>query len=215
MLGGLARPTIYIAGPMTGYADFNFPLFDKTADEWDGRGYAVLNPADAYRKRQDLSYQQYMKSALYLLMQAGAIALLPGWQDSQGACMEALVAKRLGLFFYDALTGDPLNVPELEVGLTGPSKLPASLSDVHLAILNHIAERTLSCGNKEPCEFCGDTCDRTEEVLRLSHSTCSFRMWELQKLGLIEKGPFMSDTRSGRPAVRYLATPAGKERLNA
>ncbi|MFG9313326.1 DUF4406 domain-containing protein [Pseudomonas aeruginosa] len=37
---------IYIAGPMTGYKDYNFPAFNAQAEALRGLGYHVENPAD-------------------------------------------------------------------------------------------------------------------------------------------------------------------------
>lgn len=39
-------PCLYIAGPMTGYSDFNDPAFFDAAQVLQGAGYATINPAD-------------------------------------------------------------------------------------------------------------------------------------------------------------------------
>ena len=39
-------PTIYIAGPMRGYEDGNFPAFDRQATVLEEQGWRVINPAD-------------------------------------------------------------------------------------------------------------------------------------------------------------------------
>lgn len=37
---------VYVAGPMTGIADFNYPAFNAVADQQRTHGYEVENPAD-------------------------------------------------------------------------------------------------------------------------------------------------------------------------
>lgn len=92
--------TIYVAGPMTGYADFNYPAFNAAADALRAFGHTVLNPVDA-EKHNDTGAPQawdwYMRHALRMVLEADALALLPGWEASKGATLEATVAKALGL----------------------------------------------------------------------------------------------------------------------
>ena len=88
---------VYIAGPMTGYEDFNYPAFHAAAAELRAQGYEVLNPAEHFEGRQDLPYQTYMRGAITALLEAEAIYTLPGWTSSKGAKMEMLIAERLGL----------------------------------------------------------------------------------------------------------------------
>jgi hypothetical protein len=209
MLTGTYRPTVYIAGPMTGYDNFNFDAFDRIAAKWDGRGFAVLNPADSFLKRQDLQYPQYMRSAAMLLLQASAIALIAGWQKSSGACMEALVAARLGLQFYNAETGEKMPTPALAVGESRGPKLPETLSPIHYTILRELVNNSCSSG----CEACGYICDKLETQLNQPHTTMSFRLWELQKLGLVKKGRGQDETRRGVQARKYVITGKGRRAL--
>ncbi len=44
------KPTIYIAGPMSGYPQYNFPAFDKARDELEKNGWQVGSPADMDRE---------------------------------------------------------------------------------------------------------------------------------------------------------------------
>lgn len=37
---------VYVAGPMTGIPDFNYPAFNAVADQLRAQGYEVENPAD-------------------------------------------------------------------------------------------------------------------------------------------------------------------------
>ena len=47
------RPKIYIAGPMRGYENFNFPAFDAAAQLYRAIGYEVFNPADKDKPAKD------------------------------------------------------------------------------------------------------------------------------------------------------------------
>lgn len=85
---------IYIAGPMTGLPEFNYPAFNAEARVWRARGFEVENPAEG----PDLpSWAAYMRRALRQLLTCDAICLLPGWTTSKGATVEWLVASVLGL----------------------------------------------------------------------------------------------------------------------
>lgn len=39
---------VYIAGPMTGLPEYNFPAFHAAAKAWRDAGWEVLNPAEAF-----------------------------------------------------------------------------------------------------------------------------------------------------------------------
>jgi hypothetical protein len=85
---------LYIAGPMTGLPDFNYPAFNAEARVWRCRGFHVENPAEG----PDLSsWSEYMRRALRQLLTCEAICLLPGWTQSKGATTEWLVASLMGM----------------------------------------------------------------------------------------------------------------------
>ena len=44
------KPTIYIAGPMRGIEDFNFPAFDRQEELLKKQGWVVINPAELDRQ---------------------------------------------------------------------------------------------------------------------------------------------------------------------
>ena len=95
---------------MTGYPNYNYAEFARLAPEWEARRWAVHNPATAFNGSEELPYESYMHSAVTMLLQADAIALMEGWEKSRGATMEALIAQRLGLPFYNANTGRRMQV---------------------------------------------------------------------------------------------------------
>ncbi|WP_238346837.1 DUF4406 domain-containing protein [Pseudomonas sp. FSL W5-0203] len=92
---------LYLAGPMTGLEDFNFPAFNKMAAELRGRGYVVENPAE-HGVVAGADWADYMAYDLTRLGLCGQVALLPGWENSQGASLEVLIAHRLGMTVVNA-----------------------------------------------------------------------------------------------------------------
>lgn len=108
---------VYIAGPMTGHADYNFPAFDGAAKFLRGCGYTVINPADLDRERgfdpsRDEAGEEFLRGALQRDLSAicgcDGVAALDGWQQSLGASIEVALAVRLGLRIIDAETAEDL-----------------------------------------------------------------------------------------------------------
>lgn len=103
-------PIIYIAGPMSGYPDLNFPAFHAAAAAYRARGAFVINPAEINGGADELvecaamtaeQYQAHwakcMRADIAALMACDEIALLPGWEKSKGASLEHHVAHALGM----------------------------------------------------------------------------------------------------------------------
>jgi len=98
--------TVYLAGPMTGVPEFNFPAFDQAAGVLEGLGYKVSNPAQMDR---DVGFDpsstqvsnEFLRDALRrdlaAICDADTIAMLPGWEKSGGAKIEWMLAAHLGL----------------------------------------------------------------------------------------------------------------------
>ena len=108
-MDGLKR--IYIAGPMTGLPEHNFPAFHAAAERLGKAGWDVVNPADNFGGRTDLPRSAYLRADMAALIQCDAIALLPGWELSVGAALEAAVAAEIGLSFFDASSGTQMEEP--------------------------------------------------------------------------------------------------------
>ncbi|MDH2154194.1 DUF4406 domain-containing protein [Stenotrophomonas sp. GD03657] len=87
---------VYIAGPMTGIEEYNFPAFHAAADELRGAGFTVHNPADhglvPGAKRED-----YLRYDFRELLLCEYIYFLKGWETSDGAKEEYSLAQRFGL----------------------------------------------------------------------------------------------------------------------
>ena len=84
--------TLYIAGPMTGLPENNYPAFHQAAGELRAAGYRVLNPAENPEPCRNPTWQDWMRAALAQLIQADAIATLDGWNESRGATVEVALA---------------------------------------------------------------------------------------------------------------------------
>lgn len=97
----MSQPTLYVAGPMTGFVDFNYPSFNAAAEALLAAGYGVLNPVDSEQNNPTPGTPQawdwYMRQALAMVLVAEGIALLPGWESSRGASLEVNVATALGM----------------------------------------------------------------------------------------------------------------------
>lgn len=109
---------IYLAGPMTGIPNFNFPKFNAVASHLRDQGHEVFNPAERDIQRHggiDISagnssgdpalaakvHGFSLREALaddtaYICKEADTIAMLPGWENSKGARAEHALAFALG-----------------------------------------------------------------------------------------------------------------------
>ena len=87
---------VYVAGPMSGLPDFNYPAFNAEAGRLRALGYEVENPAENPVPPCG-SWAGYMRMALAQVVQCDGIVLLPGWETSRGATLEHHVATTLGL----------------------------------------------------------------------------------------------------------------------
>ena len=112
------KPTIYIAGPMRGYDDYNYPAFDRQQKVLEEQGWKVINPAEMDRDDDkpingpmqfdpDNNYEdhEFMRKALKRDMVAicddcTAIYMMSNWEKSKGAKTEWALAKALGLDIY-------------------------------------------------------------------------------------------------------------------
>ncbi|CUR82612.1 DUF4406 domain-containing protein [Achromobacter xylosoxidans] len=89
-------PRTYLAGPMSGYPELNFPLFHAEAKRLRESGHEVVNPAEI---NPDITsgWADCMRADIAALVTCEAIALLPGWQQSRGASLEHHIATQLGM----------------------------------------------------------------------------------------------------------------------
>ncbi len=110
---------IYIAGPMSGYKDFNFPAFFAAEEEvrktLDDGALLIFNPArkdlEMHRKEvfenetgdvaeseaKGFSLRKAMKWDMEKICECDAIYMLKGWEHSSGARTEWSLANCLRL----------------------------------------------------------------------------------------------------------------------
>lgn len=114
---GFVMKSCYIAGPMRGYPEYNFPAFDTARDYLRSTGWNATSPADLDRDAvanggfaeghvfTDEEIRELARRDVDAIMQlrrsqGDAIVLLPGWQDSTGARAEVALGLWLRLPFY-------------------------------------------------------------------------------------------------------------------
>jgi hypothetical protein len=89
---------LYLSGPMTGISQFNFPAFNRAAQSLRASGYEVVNPAEMDEAdATPQTWEQYLRRDIRVLLDCEGIALLPGWENSRGAKLEARIALALGM----------------------------------------------------------------------------------------------------------------------
>ena len=88
---------IYIAGPMTGLPDYNYPAFNEAAAALKAAGFEVCNPATNPAPPCG-SWEGYMRLAIAQLVTCDGVALLPDWAVSKGAKIEAKLGHDLSLW---------------------------------------------------------------------------------------------------------------------
>lgn len=109
---------IYLAGPMRGYANFNFPAFDFAAEKLRAEGHVVFSPAERDREAYGAEIENnptgdeskvinaactiedcMLADTRWICQEAQCIALLPGHEKSSGAIAELSLGKALGLSY--------------------------------------------------------------------------------------------------------------------
>lgn len=87
---------LYVAGPMTGLPELNYPAFFEAQEKLEKIGFDVINPARREAK-PDWEWLDYMRPALVDVAACDGIAILPNWFASRGARVEVHVAASIGL----------------------------------------------------------------------------------------------------------------------
>lgn len=132
---------VYLAGPMTGIPQMNFPRFDEAAADLRSRGYEVVSPAEldspasraaalaamdgdlsGYSSQTGESWGDLLARDVKLIADEGiqAIVVLEGWEKSRGARLETFVARLCGIPVIEYRASSPL----LPV-------FPPTLEDIH------------------------------------------------------------------------------------
>lgn len=94
---------VYIAGPMTGYEQFNIGSFFAAGDFFKELGWEVYNPAEETGKIYGMSLydngeegfdikEAFSRYTDYIINRATHIYMLKGWEKSHGARAEHALA---------------------------------------------------------------------------------------------------------------------------
>jgi hypothetical protein len=86
---------IYIAGPMTGLPQFNFPAFNAEAARLRAMGHQVVNPAEINAGREGEGWAACIRRDVAQLLTCDAIRMLPRYEWSRGARLELYIATAL------------------------------------------------------------------------------------------------------------------------
>jgi hypothetical protein len=106
---------VYLAGPMTGFPEWNFPAFHDAALTLRLRGYRVWSPAErdianGFDPKSDGSgfdLAGALRDDVAAVLDSDAVVVLPGFEESAGAMVEVLTAESAGIpwmTFDEALT---------------------------------------------------------------------------------------------------------------
>lgn len=106
---------IYLAGPMRGLPEFNYPAFRVGTAKLRAMGHEVFSPAEHDEKTHgtDISnatgdaeqaakehgfniFEALHEDLKFICLEADAVVLLPGWENSKGATAERATALALG-----------------------------------------------------------------------------------------------------------------------
>lgn len=121
----------YIAGPMSGYPQYNIPAFDTAAWALRQQGWDIVSPAELDHPEIRAAclaspdggvigqtngiggtWGDFLARDVKIVAdQVDAIVLLPGWEDSKGANLEAFVGTLCKKQFYLYNKGKPATVP--------------------------------------------------------------------------------------------------------
>ncbi len=108
---------VYIAGPMTGLPELNFPAFHAAAAELRAKGYDVINPAEL-NPDPTMKWGNAMRGDIRELMTCTGIYMLDGWRQSRGASLEYFLANALNLTILNERPN--LTVAAAAMAITAP-----------------------------------------------------------------------------------------------
>lgn len=87
---------LYVAGPMSGHPENNYPAFNDNTSALRGAGYGVVNPAEfSVPSGVRVHYVDLIREDLRQMLDCHGVAVLDGWWESHGARNEVNVAGML------------------------------------------------------------------------------------------------------------------------
>ena len=122
---------LYLSGPIT-----NNPrakeLFAQAENFYIKEGYEVVNPLKLCSDNP--SWDEAMRRDIAALMQCGAIAMLSGWEKSEGAIIEHYLAKKLQIEII-------YQIPYIESYITSLTRAIQSVLDVTIDDMRSASRR--------------------------------------------------------------------------
>lgn len=101
---------LYLAGPMTGYPEHNFPKFGQVATQLRAFGHEVMSPAELdgpdFDHDDPAPWAEYLRRDIVELLECEGVFVLPDWENSRGASLEVHIAKELGMPILDHIDKD-------------------------------------------------------------------------------------------------------------
>ena len=109
----------YLAGPMRGILEYNFPEFRRQTAWLRGEGWQVFSPAERDENDPDIDHTEdvagwtgsrgldyFMAHDLKAVCEMDAVICLPGWEESQGARLETVTAVEIGHPVFEIIKDD-------------------------------------------------------------------------------------------------------------
>lgn len=93
----------YLAGPMSGIEEQNYPAFVSACQQLRYAGFNVLSPHESLphpTQPDEAGWAELLRHDTRSLLSCGGIILLPGWTKSKGARFEVNIALTLGMEIY-------------------------------------------------------------------------------------------------------------------
>lgn len=121
----MKQAEVYIAGPMRGLADYNFPAFYQAEAMLDLWGFKVHNPARMDIRAAKAGFnratqtvipdttfkiEEVLRRDFDAIKQCDAVIVLPGWEKSSGAQRELAFAQSIGIPVFKFDVASPLDI---------------------------------------------------------------------------------------------------------
>lgn len=206
--------SIYVSGPMRGYADFNFPAFDELSEQLRSDDYIVVNPADHDREvypdiekwpgfapgDTTICPEFDLHAALAWDLQQVAtcdeFVLLPGWEDSSGATHERYVAE---------VTGKPIWLAHRHLGRVPYWSLEFDEEQLKVSVAHKAVFPSDPSGLRCMEHLCFKTeCASKHETRIVNDKTGGEKGQKLARFDLIPAGPLTALAEHyGKGAAKY------------